>query len=58
MVSETERPDADRPYDADPPELGGEAACWLSRVCPECGRLAEGEPPPSRCPACGAELLT
>jgi predicted amidophosphoribosyltransferase len=34
---------------------GGDPACWLHRVCPECGRLAE-EDPPTRCPACGAEL--
>jgi rubrerythrin len=34
---------------------GGDPACWLRRVCPACGRLAE-EDPPTRCPACG-ELL-
>ena len=37
------------------PEDGGDPACWLARVCPECGRLAD-EDPPTRCPACGTEL--
>ncbi|MEX5721284.1 MarR family transcriptional regulator [Geodermatophilus maliterrae] len=34
---------------------GGDPACWLHRVCPACGRLAD-EDPPTRCPACGEEL--
>jgi rubrerythrin len=34
---------------------GGDPACWLRRVCPACGRMAD-EDPPTRCPACGAEL--
>jgi hypothetical protein len=34
---------------------GGDPACWLHRVCPACGRLADEEPP-TRCAACG-ELL-
>jgi rubrerythrin len=33
----------------------GEPVCLLHRVCPECGRLAE-EDPPTRCRACGASL--
>jgi len=33
----------------------GDPACWLRRVCPSCGRLAE-EDPPTTCAACGAEL--
>lgn len=32
---------------------GGDPVCWLSRVCPECGLLADGEPP-EVCPRCGA----
>ncbi|MGH3740760.1 MAG: hypothetical protein ACRDT8_04860 [Micromonosporaceae bacterium] len=36
-------------------EQGGEPACWLPKVCDECGRLAEAEPP-TRCPRCGAEI--
>jgi hypothetical protein len=36
-------------------EEGGDPACWLGRVCPECGLLAE-EPPPTVCARCGAEL--
>lgn len=34
---------------------GGDPACWLQRVCPVCGRLADADPP-VRCAACG-ELL-
>ncbi|WP_409332782.1 hypothetical protein [Trujillonella humicola] len=39
------------PTDDDEP--GGDPACWLHRVCPACGRPAEEEPRPDRCPACG-----
>jgi rubrerythrin len=39
----------------DPVDEGGDPACWLHRVCPDCGRLAD-EDPPTRCPGCGAEL--
>jgi rubrerythrin len=39
-----------------PDDEGGDPACWLNRVCPQCGRLAE-EDPPTRCAACGAELV-
>jgi rRNA maturation endonuclease Nob1 len=41
---------------AEPEDEGGDPACWLRRVCPACGRLAD-EDPPTICPACGAELL-
>jgi rubrerythrin len=34
---------------------GGDPACWMHRVCQECGRLAD-EDPPTRCPSCGAAL--
>ncbi|MGY1635330.1 MarR family transcriptional regulator [Geodermatophilus sp. SYSU D00742] len=34
---------------------GGDPPCWLQRVCPACGRMAD-EDPPTHCPACG-ELL-
>ena len=42
---------------AAPPEptgQGGEAACWLDRVCEGCGALPDGEPG-ARCERCGAE---
>ncbi|GHF59853.1 hypothetical protein GCM10018790_42210 [Kitasatospora xanthocidica] len=32
---------------------GGEPACWLDRVCPECGRLRE-RPGAESCENCGA----
>ncbi|MEV6979032.1 hypothetical protein [Kitasatospora sp. NPDC093806] len=31
---------------------GGEPACWLDRVCGECGRLRE-RPGPGPCEHCG-----
>jgi hypothetical protein len=40
---------------AAPDDDGGDPACWLRRVCPACGRLADADPP-VRCAACG-ELL-
>ena len=39
----------------EPVEDGGDPACWLARVCPACGRLAD-EDPPTRCPACGEPI--
>lgn len=39
----------------EPEDVGGDPACWLPRVCPACGRLAD-EDPPTRCPGCG-ELI-
>ena len=38
-----------------PTDGGGDPACWLARVCPACGRMAD-EDPPTRCPACGEEI--
>lgn len=37
---------------------GGDAACWLDLVCPECGRMWEDSPAerPERCPHCDAPL--
>jgi rubrerythrin len=54
-VSAVEEPGS-RPADQLPPDdEGGDPACWLRRVCPECGRLAD-EDPPTRCPSCGTQL--
>jgi hypothetical protein len=36
-------------------EQGGEGPCLMARVCPECGRLAD-EDPPTRCENCQAEI--
>ncbi|MGH3314195.1 MAG: hypothetical protein ACRDP3_27035 [Streptomyces sp.] len=33
-------------------EQGGEAACWLSQVCDECGRL-RADPSREECEHCG-----
>jgi rubrerythrin len=38
------------------PEPVGDAACWLGRVCPECGALDESPEPAELCPRCGAEM--
>ncbi|MET1018941.1 MAG: hypothetical protein ABWX62_03065 [Microterricola sp.] len=37
------------------PESGGDPACWLASVCPDCGRYVD-ERGVRRCPRCGAEL--
>ena len=34
----------------------GDPACWLARVCPECGALVDSDPP-AICPRCHTELL-
>ena len=38
-----------------PEDIGGDPVCWLTSVCPECGRFVEDEPP-TRCPRCGAAI--
>jgi len=35
----------------DEEEYGGDSACWLSKVCPECGALLDD--PASPCWRCG-----
>jgi hypothetical protein len=42
-----------RPAPAESVELPGDSVCWLRLVCPECGTIAETEPP-AKCPQCGA----
>ncbi|WP_232662004.1 hypothetical protein [Pseudonocardia sp. TRM90224] len=37
---------------SDEPE-GGDAVCWLDRLCPECGAMPTAESP-DRCWRCGA----
>jgi len=41
--------------DAGEPDTPGDPACWLHRVCPECGGVADGDPP-AVCPRCQAEI--
>lgn len=36
-------------------DVPGDPACWLHRVCPACGTIAEADPPAS-CARCGAEI--
>ncbi len=38
-----------------PDDGGGDPACWLHRVCPACGRVADVDPP-TVCAACGGAL--
>lgn len=41
--------------DRDADDAGGEAACWLNQVCPDCGRL-NATIRPLTCEACGAAM--
>ncbi|MGY1857634.1 hypothetical protein [Modestobacter sp. SYSU DS0290] len=50
-MTEDARPTRPRPAE---PE-GGDPVCWLDRVCPDCGRLAE-DPAAVRCARCGQSL--
>ena len=43
------------PGDEDEDTEGGDPACWAARVCPDCGRLADADPP-TTCAACGRQL--
>jgi uncharacterized protein YeaO (DUF488 family) len=36
-------------------ERGGDPACWLPRVCQQCGSMADADPP-TTCPACQAAI--
>ena len=45
-VYEHARAEADRP---------GDPACWLKRVCPSCGSIADADPP-TTCPSCRAAI--
>ena len=36
-------------------DAGGDPACWMARVCPACGAMADTDPP-ARCPRCGADI--
>ncbi|MGA7172491.1 MAG: DUF488 family protein [Candidatus Dormiibacterota bacterium] len=38
-----------------PPEKGGDPACWQKRVCPNCGTLADFDPP-TTCQECHQEM--
>jgi uncharacterized protein YeaO (DUF488 family) len=40
---------------AEPKERGGDPACWLPRVCRQCGSMAAADPP-TTCPACHAPM--
>jgi rubrerythrin len=39
----------------EPEDRPGDSVCWLRLVCPECGTVAESEPP-TDCPQCGARI--
>lgn len=49
--------EAQRDIKPDPPDEDrpGDPACWLRRVCPQCGTLADADPP-VRCPHCQAVI--
>lgn len=43
------------PAEPEPEDRPGDSVCWLRLVCPECGTIAEAEPP-TDCPQCGARI--
>jgi uncharacterized protein YeaO (DUF488 family) len=45
-TTEGSQEEADRP---------GDPACWLKRVCPSCGSIADADPP-TTCPSCRAAI--
>jgi hypothetical protein len=45
----------DASVEADEFERPGDAACWLRRVCPDCGTLAEVDPP-AICEQCKQQI--
>lgn len=44
-----------RPAQAEEPDVPGDPACWLPRVCQACGAIADADPP-TTCPQCGAAI--
>ena len=40
---------------AEDDDVPGDPACWLHRVCPACGSIANADPP-TTCPQCHAEI--
>jgi len=40
---------------SDDDDRPGDPACWLRRVCPECGSMADSDPP-TTCPVCHADM--
>ena len=40
----------------DPADRPGDAPCWQCRVCPDCGSIADTDPPPPTCAQCGAAV--
>jgi len=41
--------------DAGPVDRPGDPACLLRRVCPECGSVADADPP-TTCPSCHTSM--
>lgn len=49
--------DGHRDADGDDGDSGGDAVCWLHRLCPECGAVPVEEEP-ARCWRCGTPYLS
>ncbi len=45
----------DPPQYCENAERPGDPPCWLRRVCPRCGTIADTDPP-TTCPQCQAHL--
>ncbi len=54
MHTMTAKPDQPGPPSW-PDDAPGDPVCWLRRVCPHCGALADTDPP-TTCPQCHAAL--
>ncbi|HEX3779185.1 MAG TPA: hypothetical protein VHX38_05930 [Pseudonocardiaceae bacterium] len=50
-VSPQPNPGSQQPHT----DFGGDPVCWLTSVCPECGRFVEDNPP-TTCPRCGTAI--
>ena len=46
---------SEQPRPAEPLDEGGDPACWLNRVCPECGLFLEDRLAQA-CPRCGSAV--
>jgi hypothetical protein len=54
VLPDSENP-SDPPADDSREDQGGDPACWLANVCPDCGAYVD-DPSLGVCPTCGGAL--